>query len=130
MKPIDEIKFGFSDAENYRRRENKQFFNQIFLRTDAMKTLDEERIFFLVGEKGTGKTAYAVSKSSSPTDNMTSKHIFIRETDYTQFINLKKNNGLNISDYVDVWKIILLLSIAQGIQEVSSIISKVTQGKL
>lgn len=129
LKHINDIKFGFSDAENYRRRENKQFFNQIFLRTDAMQKLEENHIFFLVGEKGTGKTAYAVSKSSSPSDTMISKHIFIRETDYTQFVNLKKEKGLAISDYVDVWRIILLLSIAQGIQETSTIISRVSQGK-
>ena len=128
MKNIDEIQFGFSDAENYRRRENKEFFNRIFLRTDAMQELDKNHIFFLVGEKGTGKTAYAVSKSSAPTDTMLSRHIFIRETDYTKFINLKRENGLNISDYVDVWKIILLLSIAQGIKEASTIISRITQG--
>jgi cold shock CspA family protein len=129
LKSIDEIKFGFSDAENYRRRENKNFFSQIFLRTDAMKKLDENHIFFLVGEKGTGKTAYAVSKSSSPSQEMVSRHIFIRETDYANFVNLKKENGLGISDYADVWKIILLLSVSQGVQESSTIIDRIGQGK-
>jgi len=33
MKPISEIIFGFSDAENYRRRENKELFNKFFVRT-------------------------------------------------------------------------------------------------
>lgn len=128
MKSIEDIKFGFSDAENYRRRENKHFFSQIFLRTDAMEKLDEPQTFFLIGEKGTGKTAYAVSRSSNPTKHTESRHIFIRETDYTKFVNLKRENGLGISDYVDVWKIILLLSISQGIIDISTIIDRISQG--
>lgn len=68
MKPVRELTFGFSDAENYRRRENKDLFNQIFLRTDALEVIQDPGIFFIVGEKGTGKTAYAVYLSNSPTE--------------------------------------------------------------
>jgi hypothetical protein len=30
MKKISELKFGFPDAENYKRREHKELFNKIF----------------------------------------------------------------------------------------------------
>ena len=60
MKPISELAFGFADAENYRRRENKDLFNRISLRTSELDKLCERTVFFLIGEKGTGKTAYAV----------------------------------------------------------------------
>lgn len=115
MKPVAHIKFGFSDAENYRRRENKDLFNQIFLRTDAIAQLEQPNIFFLVGEKGTGKTAYAVYLSNSPTPKTKSTHKFIRETDYNKFISLKKQKGLSLSEYTDIWKVILLLLLTKEI---------------
>lgn len=55
MKGLNKLTFGFTDAENYRRRENKDLFEQIFLRTEALDQLKTSSTFFLVGEKGTGK---------------------------------------------------------------------------
>jgi hypothetical protein len=37
MRSIAELNFGFSDAENYKRRENKDLFNQLFVRDDALE---------------------------------------------------------------------------------------------
>lgn len=115
MKPISEITFGFSDAENYRRREQKNLFNRIFLRTDAVDQLCQPQTFFLVGEKGTGKTAYAVYLSSSPYKNIHSSHKFIRETDYHKFIKLKDAQALTLSEYTDIWKVVLYVLIADQI---------------
>ena len=112
MKALRDLTFGYSDAENYRRRENKDLFSQIFLRTDALADLKKKNVFFLLGEKGTGKTAYAVYLSNNPDDQLRCAHKFIRETDYEKFITLKKTRHLTISDYVDVWKAILLLVIS------------------
>jgi hypothetical protein len=60
MLSIPQLNFGFNDAENYRRNENKELFNQIFVRTDELDRICANNVFFLMGEKGTGKTAYAV----------------------------------------------------------------------
>jgi hypothetical protein len=94
MKPISEITFGFSDAENYRRRENKDLFEKIFLRNETIKKLTGRNVFFLLGEKGTGKTAYAVYFSNTQPSGNVASHRFIRETDYQKFIALKKTNNL------------------------------------
>lgn len=102
MKRISEIMFGFSDAENYRRRENKELFNKIFLRTDAIEKIQRNNIFFLVGEKGTGKTAYAVYFSNSQLHNVRGTHKFIRETDYHKFIALKNAKNLGLSEFNDI----------------------------
>jgi cold shock CspA family protein len=115
VKAISEIKFGFSDAENYRRRENKDIFNKIFLRTEALDRLCERNVFFLVGEKGTGKTAYAVYLSNSPYRNNRSIHKFIRETDYHKFVSLRRENRLGLSDYSDIWKVIVYLLLSDFI---------------
>ena len=60
MLPIEKLNFGFNDGGDYRRRENKELLNQFFIRTDALDKLVQGSYFFLMGEKGTGKTAYAV----------------------------------------------------------------------
>lgn len=115
MKPIRDITFGFSDAENYRRRDQKNLFNRIFLRTDALDGICSSSTFFLVGEKGTGKTAYAVYLSASPYRNIVSTHKFIRETDYQKFISLKRQNSLSLSEYTDIWRVVIYVLIADSI---------------
>lgn len=117
MKTLDKLTFGFADAENYRRRENKDLFNQIFLRTEALEALTAKSTFFVVGEKGTGKTAYAVYLTNYPSDVKKYSHRFIRETDYTKFISLKAKNALGLSEYTDIWKVIILLIVSGSIIE-------------
>ncbi len=124
MKPLSDLTFGFSDAENYRRRENKDLFSQIFLRTESLKSLIDPSTFFLVGEKGTGKTAYAVYLTNNTNPSEQYNHKFIRETDYTKFIALKKQNALGLSEYTDIWKVIIYLLMS------SSIIENEVSGKI
>lgn len=126
MKKISDLNFGYSDAENYKRRENKDFFNKIFIRDNHLDELVQPNVSFLVGEKGTGKTAYSVFLSNNNYQNNIANTKYIRETDYTKFVNLKKNQHLTLSDFNNIWKVILLLLISHQIKENenSSIIDK------
>jgi len=117
MLKIPELNFGFSDAENYKRRENKVIFNHIFLRTDSLDKLCESRIFFLIGEKGTGKTAYAVYLSNNDYKSNLASISYIRETEYQKFVTLKQERHLELSDYTNIWKVIIYLLLAQQIHE-------------
>ncbi|HFC6395933.1 TPA: fun domain protein [Neisseria polysaccharea] len=65
MKFINELSFGFPDAENYKRKENKGLFNKIFIKDDYLQKILNPSTSFLIGEKGTGKTAYAVFLSNN-----------------------------------------------------------------
>ena len=91
MKAIPDLNLGFSDAENYQRRENKQLFNSIFVKNRFLDELLTPNSFFLIGEKGTGKTAYAVFLSNNYYKETFSELKYIRETDYQKFVTLKKN---------------------------------------
>jgi hypothetical protein len=128
MKPLKDIAFGFSDAENYKRRENRDLFSRIFLKTDALDEICQPNVFFLLGEKGTGKTAYAVHLSNSPYKGNKSFHRFIRETDYLKFLSLKQDNKLSLSDYASIWKVILYLLLAKEIEEDSGLIRRLSSG--
>ena len=39
MKAIKELNLGFNDAENYRKKENKVLFNDIFIKDDNLDKL-------------------------------------------------------------------------------------------
>lgn len=115
MKPIAELKFGFSDAESYRGILNRELFNRVFVRTPELNQLCNNNIYFLIGEKGTGKTAFAMYFEHNVIENTTGNLRFIRETAYQKFINLKEANNLGLTDYVDIWKLTLFLLIAKKI---------------
>jgi len=120
VKKIAELKFGFSDAENYKRRENKQLFNQLFLRNEFLEKIIDPSTTFLVGDKGTGKTAYAVFLSNNEYKKTTCSLRYIRETEYQKFITLKKEKHLELSDYVSIWKVIIFLLLSEKIHKQES----------
>jgi hypothetical protein len=117
MKPIAALNLGFSDAENYRRRENKELLNRIFIKNQPLQKLCSKETFFLVGEKGTGKTAYSVFLQNNIYDETKARVFYIRETEYQSFVAIKNEKHLVLSDYVEIWKVILCVLIAKSIEE-------------
>jgi len=117
VKKINELEFGFPDAENYKRRETKQLFNSLFIKNDYLEQLCKPEISFLIGDKGTGKTAYSLYLSNNNYKNNFAFSKFIRETDYQKFITLKQEKNLELSDYTNIWKVILLLLLSEEIHE-------------
>jgi hypothetical protein len=116
MKPVQELIMGYSDAEMYHKRENRELFNSIFVRNIYLDRLLENQNYFLIGEKGTGKTAYAVYLSNNYYKNTYAESKFIRETDYQKFVTLKQDMHLQLSDYTSIWKVIILLLLAKSIK--------------
>lgn len=116
MKKVHELNFGFADAENYKRRENKDLFNQVFIKNEYLEKLCDYSTSFLIGDKGTGKTAYAVYLSNNDYKGISSEIKYLRETDYQTFIALKSDNQLKLSDYAQIWKISLFLLLSNKIK--------------
>ncbi len=116
MLPIPQLNFGFSDAENYQRRENKELFNLIFVRNAFLEKLLSPSTYFLIGEKGTGKTAYAVFLANNYYDETVSELKYLRETDYQKFVTLKREKHLQLSDYASIWKVIILLLLTKNVR--------------
>ena len=115
MKNVEDLKLGYRDAENYRRRENKTAQNTLFIRTPELDMLADSGKYFLVGEKGTGKTAFAVYLSNNDYHNVRASHRYIRETEYHKFLELKRSQNLTLSDYTDIWKVIIYLLLAEDV---------------
>jgi hypothetical protein len=115
MKPVLDINAGFGDAENYQLRENKDLFNHIFVKNDFLEALFTSSANFLIGEKGTGKTAYAVFLSNNNYRDTKANLRYIRETDYQKFVALKREKQLQLSDYVAIWKVVILLLLSKAL---------------
>jgi hypothetical protein len=124
MKKIKDLYFGFNDAENYKRPENKTIFDKYFYRTEEFMDIFKPSTNFIIGEKGTGKTAFATYITNNQTFNTNGFLNFIRETDYQKFIKLKSDNHLQLSDYQNVWKVLIYLLLSDRIR------SKETEGAI
>ena len=129
MKLIKDIELGYADAENYKRRENKDLLNRIFIRDSHLDELCKPNISFLIGEKGTGKTAYSIYISNNNYKNTSANINYVRETEYQKFISLKKDKHLTLSDFPSIWKVILYLLIAKQVKDKEGVISKVLNFK-
>lgn len=73
--------------------------------------------YFLLGDKGTGKTAYAVYLANNQYKENVATINHMRETEYLKFISLKNDKHLVLSDYASIWKVIIYLLIAESITE-------------
>jgi hypothetical protein len=106
---IPELNIGSIDAVTYKARGEKEFFARIFLRDSFLETILESKRYFLIGEKGTGKTAYAVLLANSEYNNTASSVRSLNSTDYDKFIRLREQKFKYVTSYSDAWKVILLL---------------------
>ena len=118
MKSIKDLVFGFGDAENYLRRQNKDLFNRVFVKNQYLDQILDPNRFFLIGEKGTGKTAYSVYLTNNPGYRECVSYLkYLRETDYAKFLKMKQSNDLCLSEYSDIWMVIILFLLASILKE-------------
>jgi hypothetical protein len=117
MKNIVDLQYSFPDAENYRRREFKEVFNRSFVADHYVTEILKPEISFLMGEKGAGKTAYAVYLANNSVESNICDLKFIRETEYQKFVALKKERHLDLSDYTNIWRVIILLMLSKQVAE-------------
>ncbi|QQS05571.1 MAG: funZ protein [Fibrobacterota bacterium] len=119
MRKIKDLNFGFADAVNYKLKENKSLFNKIFVRNDFLEKILQPSKYFLVGEKGTGKTAYSVFLSNGEYKNTTASLKYLGDSEYVRFYNLVKSKQIQYTDFKSIWSVILLLIILEQLKDAS-----------
>lgn len=115
---IQELKTGSIDAINYTAKSDKDFLNRVFFKDSFLEKLLEQKRYFLIGEKGTGKTAYAAFVTNNNYKNFRATSTSMTSTDYQKFFELKKMGHLPLSNFEDVWRVILLLLLADSISKI------------
>lgn len=120
-KSLIELQEPYNDTVNYRTRKQKEFFTKIFLKTDDLASCLKPSIYFLIGEKGSGKTAYAAYLEANKVSGTftkpgtKSKLTTMTESQYRRFIELKRKGKLAYSDYANIWRPMLLNMACQAI---------------
>ncbi len=130
MKNILELNLGFSDAQNYTQRGNKQMFNEVFVKNAFLEKIITPSCYFIIGEKGTGKTAYATFLNNNEYKNNISNLKFILATDYEKFHMLKKEKKLEVSSYGDIWKVILQLLLSNFVTDNRNVVMALRRSKI
>lgn len=112
-RTLSELQEPFNDAVNYKTRQQKEFFGKIFLRTEDLLDCLKPSIYYLIGEKGSGKTAYAAYLENNDVEETRCRLSTMTETQYKRFIALKRKGQLDYSDYANIWRPMLLNMVAQ-----------------
>jgi hypothetical protein len=112
-RTLSELHEPFNDAVNYKTRQQKEFFGKIFLRTEDLIDCLKPSIYYLIGEKGSGKTAYAAYLENNDVEETRCRLSTMTETQYKRFIALKRKGQLDYSDYANIWRPMLLNMVAQ-----------------
>ena len=119
MKPFTDLNVGFANAENYRKRENKDLLAKFFVRDEFLERLLNKNVYYLVGEKGTGKTAYSTYLRNGDYKNHKSFTYDVRQTEYQKFLEMKLLGHLPLSQYAEVWRTLLLILSSVSVLESS-----------
>lgn len=117
MKAFTDLNLGFTNAENYRKKSNKELLIRYFVKDEYLDKLLNPNVYYLVGEKGTGKTAYSTYLSNMNYKNFVSYSYDVRQTEYQKFLELKRMGHLPLSQYTEVWRTLLLILSATSILE-------------
>lgn len=117
MLNISDLNLGFLDASQYDRRKYKDFFNKIFMIDDVLYRVVQPNIYFLIGEKGTGKTAYAVFLHNSDFDNTRTFLICPDSDSYTKIFRICNKNNIGSTEFKYVWKSLIYLLFLNNIKK-------------
>ena len=96
MKKIQELQQVKGDAYDYyiAGNEDTDLFEKIFLVDDIVEEICKPDKYFLIGEKGSGKTAYSVYMSKSDKINSFCSISLVENTLYQRFLNMKRQKAL------------------------------------
>lgn len=115
MKYTD-IEFPFDEAENYLQSANKEKMNKFFYKGDVYEKLKYDTTYYLVGDKGSGKTAYSAYFCNNQIEgHIKSKFYQISVDDYNKIIQMKADGKLDYTHYVTLWKAIILIKICSSL---------------
>lgn len=97
----DAYNFYFGQDENI-----KSLFHKIFVADKFYDEIKKRNIYFIIGEKGSGKTAYAAYFCNNERKTL-SKLSMVDEDVFSRFISMKISEELRATSYKKIWKNII-----------------------
>lgn len=114
MSYVD-IEIPFDEAENYFKPNNKEKLNRMFYKDTNYNKLLRDTTYYLIGEKGSGKTTYCAYFCNNIINNTISNRYLLTVDDYNKILKMKKEGKLNYTHYITLWKAILLTKLLSSI---------------
>lgn len=112
-----DIDIPFDEAENYFKANNREKLNRLFYKDRNFDKLTLDTTYYLIGEKGSGKTTYCAYFCNNTVKNIHSYRYPLSVDDYNKIIQMKKDGKLNYTHYVTLWKAILLTKLLATIKD-------------
>lgn len=116
MKNFIDIEFPKEAADNYYQNQTKaQIDDFIYIDKEWYDRIFEPSTYYILGSKGSGKTLYAAYMCGGIRKNTLSKSYTIDVGDYGRLIRMKVAHHLDFTEYLTMWKVILLQKFLLGI---------------
>lgn len=118
FKKVSELRTLSTNADDFNQTRNildEKLFDRVFLKDEFYELISNQNTYFIVGEKGSGKTAYAVYYCNN-------KRIGIAELNrvppqmYYKFIGLKQRGLLENTPYHEIWENVIMMMILSYIK--------------
>ena len=113
FKKVSELRTLSTNADDLneaRDPKDKRLFDKVFLKDEFYKSISDKNTYFIVGEKGSGKTAYAVyycnnhKRGIAELDRVPPKMFY-------KFISLKERGSLENTPYHEIWENVIMMMI-------------------
>ena len=103
-------------ADSYYMNKSKDLVDAfIYIDPEWYNRIFEPETFYILGPKGSGKTLYAAYMCADIRNDTISKSHTIDVSDYGKLIRMKTSNHLDFTDYLTMWKVILLQKLLLGL---------------
>lgn len=103
-------------ADGYYMNRNKKLVDDfIYIDQEWYNQIFDPNTFYILGPKGCGKTLYAAYMCAAIRNSTISKSHTIDVSDYGKLIAMKTSNHLEFTDYLTMWKVILLQKLLLGL---------------
>lgn len=107
--PARELTFGFADAKGYQQGASRELFSRLYSRSDDVDRLHGSSCYFIIGDKGSGKTALATYFINGLHSKATALSLFVTKEAFNKFLDFRARENVPATDYGDIWKAIILL---------------------
>ncbi|WP_152982026.1 P-loop ATPase, Sll1717 family [Prosthecomicrobium hirschii] len=119
--PISTLRLPYRDATQFMSQSDLQFFKENFVRLNSIEELLNKPSVFIIGDKGSGKSAFATYFSNSMDLSVNGTSLLFEKTDYDSFSNFAKGSGdLRMADYSGIWTSLLLVHLLSFLAHSSS----------
>lgn len=118
FKKVSELRTLSTNADDFNQARNpsdEKLFDKVFLKNEFYDLISNQNTYFIVGEKGSGKTAYAVYYCNNKKTGIAERNRVPSQMFY-KFIGLKQRGQLENTPYNEIWENVIMMMILSYIK--------------